>query len=198
MKSGFKKAAAVAGLSMAVAAAAPSMAFAGEAGGIAAILPDWNEFIPMLVAFIIILIVLGKFGWPIFENILTKREETIKESLEKSEEARIESERVLEEYKQQLTQARQEASAIIAEAKQTGETVRAEITAKAQVEAEEIVSKAREAIETEKKAAIADLQGSVADLTVAVTAKVIGEDFSDDDHRKLIERCVAEAGSIDG
>lgn len=188
------------GGSAALALAVPALAFAEEeesAGGISAILPDLNEFIPMLVAFIIVLVVLAKFGWPIFENIIVKRETSIKEALEKSEEARIESERVLEEYREQLAQARQEATTIVAEAKRSGEAVRADIVAKAQAEADDIVVKARQAIETEKKAAIAELQASVADLTVAVTAKIVGEDFSDAEHRKLIERSIAEAGNLD-
>ena len=48
----------------------------------------------------------------------------------------------------------------------------------------------------EKKAAIADLQGSVADLSINVAAKLIGNDLTDDEHRKMIERYVAEAGSF--
>lgn len=168
-----------------------------ESGGVSAIRPDMNEFIPMLVAFIIVALVLAKFGWPMFENIIVKRETSIKEALEKSEQARIESERVLEEYREQLAQARQEASTIVAEAKQSGEAVRADIVAQAQAEADAIVAKARQSIETEKKAAIAELQGSVADLTVAVVAKIVGEDFSDAEHRALVERSIAKAGNLD-
>ena len=52
------------------------------------------------------------------------------------------------------------------------------------------------AAEAEKKAAIADLQGSVADLSINVAAKLIGNDLTDDEHRKMIERYVAEAGSF--
>ena len=80
----------------------PALAFAAEeesSGGLSAILPDMAEFIPMLVIFILLWIVLAKFGWPKFEAMLEKREMTIKDSLEKSEQARVESERVLEEYK---------------------------------------------------------------------------------------------------
>ncbi len=202
MKSGFKKAlrrfGAAAGCAAALACAMPAMALAEEsAGGITAILPDLNEFIPMVVAFLIVAVVLGKFGWPVLENIIDKRESSIKEALEKSEEARIESERVLEEYREQLAQARQESIAILAEAKQSGEAVRADIVAKAQSEADDIVAKARQSIETEKNAAIAELQSSVADLTVAVVAKVVGEDFSDAEHRKLIENSIAKAGNLD-
>ena len=41
-----------------------------------------------------------------------------------------------------------------------------------------------------------ELQSSVADLTVSVTARIVGEDLSDDEHRAIIERYVNEAGSF--
>ena len=79
---------------LALNAAFPALAFAAEAeqeGGISAILPDMAEFIPMLIAFIILWIILAKFGWPMFAGMLEKRENTIREALKKSEEAQIES-----------------------------------------------------------------------------------------------------------
>ena len=36
----------------------------------------------------------------------------------------------------------------------------------------------------------------MADLSVAVASRLIGEDLSDDEHRKIIERYVNEAGSF--
>ena len=176
----------------------PALAFASEeeSAGISAILPDMLEFIPMLVAFIILLIILGKFGWPKFEGMLEKRESTIKDALEKSEQNRIESERVLVEYKRQLDEAKDQAASIVAEARKTGEAVQADITAKAQAEATAMIEKAHAAIEEEKKSALAELQGSMADLSVAVASKIIGEDLSDEEHRKIIERYVKEAGSF--
>ena len=106
--------AALAGAGMTV--AFPALAFAAEeesSGGLSAILPDMAEFIPMLVIFILLWIVLAKFGWPKFEAMLEKREMTIKDSLEKSEQARVESERVLEEYKRQLEDAKAQAAQIV-------------------------------------------------------------------------------------
>ena len=180
----------------AAAAAFPSYAFASEGGGIDAILPKMNEFIPMLVAFIILWIVLAKFGWPVFDRMLEKRSNTIKEALEKSENARVESERVLAEYQKQLDEAKAQSAKIVADAKVTAEAVKADITAKAQAEAAAMVDKAREAIEAEKKAAIAELQGSVADLSISVAGRLIGEDLNDEQHRKIIERYATEAGSF--
>jgi len=175
----------------------PSLAFAEESeGGIALILPNMTEFVPMLVAFIIIAVVLAKVGWPMFDNMLVKREDTIKESLEKSEAARIESEQVLEEYKRQLQDAKSQAAQIVADAKQTGEAVKADIESKATADAQSMSEKAKASIESEKKAAAAELQNSVVDLSIAVAGRLIGEDLSDDEHRKIIERYVNEAGSF--
>ena len=185
-------------------ASAASMAFAfpvsafaaEEKTGIAVILPDPIEFIPMLIAFLILAIVLGKFGWPKFEGMLEKREKTIADALEQSEKARQESERVLEEYKQQLADAKSQAAQIIAEAKQTGENTRAQLAKQAQDESAAMIEKTRGAIEAEKNAALAELQGSIADISTQVCARLIGEDLTTDEHRKVIERYVNEAGSF--
>ena len=184
-------------MAISLACAFPALAFANEPKeGVGVLIPDLNEFIPMVIAFIILAIILGKFGWPAFEGMLDKREKMIAEALEKSEEARIESERVLEEYKEQLSQAKAQAAQIVAEAKQTGENARAEITKQAQDESAAMIEKARLAIEAEKKAAMAELQGSIADISVLVASRLVGEDLSDEDHRKIIERYVNEAGSF--
>lgn len=181
----------------AASAICPLQAFASEGGaGINAILPQMAEFIPMLVAFIVLWIILAKFGWPVFEGMLKRREETIKSSLEKAENARIESERVLAEYREQLENTKAQSQQILANAKKAGEVLEADITAKAKAEADAMIEKAKLAIEAEKKAAIAELQSSVADTSIAVASKVIGADLSDDEHRQLIERYVNEAGSF--
>ncbi len=180
----------------AASAVCPVHAFAAEGAGIEAILPVMDEFIPMLVAFIILWIVLAKFGWPKFEGMLQKRENMIKSSLEKSEEARQESERLLAEYREQLESAKSQAQQILVNAQKSGDALEKEITEKARVEADAMIEKAKVAIEAEKRAAIKDLQNSMADTSIAVASRLIGEDFSDEEHRKLIERYVKEAGSL--
>ncbi len=178
----------------------PGVAFAAEEeeGGLAVILPNMVEFIPMLVAFIILWIILAKFGWPMFAGMLEKRENTIREALKQSEDAKIESERVLAEYKKQLADAKAEATKVVAEARETGEAVRQSIQDKAQAEAQDMIAKARTTIEAEKKAAMAELQASIADTSVDVAAKLIGNDLTEGEHRAIIERYVKEAGSFNG
>ncbi|MDO4290473.1 MAG: F0F1 ATP synthase subunit B [Eggerthellaceae bacterium] len=190
------KAGAAAVAAASLACAFPTLAFASEKEGIAVLIPDMNEFIPMLVIFIILLIILAKFGWPVIDGIITKRETTIKEALKKSEEAQIEAERTLAEYKEQLADAKAQSAQIVADARATGEAVKADITAKAQAEAADMIAKAKVAIEAEKKQAQAELQASVADISVDVAARLIGEELTEGEHRSIIERYVKEAGSF--
>ena len=174
----------------------PALAFAEQKEGIAVIIPDMIETLPMLIAFIILVVVLWKFGWPMFEGMLEKREKTIAEALKRSEEARIESERVLMEYQTQLADAKAQAAKIIADAKETGEALRADIAKQAQEESAAIIEKARVAIEAEKQTAMNELRSSVADLSVDVASRLISTDLSDDEHRQIIERYLNEAGSF--
>ena len=189
---------AVTGAAASASLAFPALAFADmqPKEGISVIVPDMNETIPMLIAFIILVIILAKFGWPMFEGMLEKREKTIAEALQKSEEARVEAERTLAEYQKQLADAKAQAAQIIAEAKETGEAVRADITKQAQEESAAMIEKAKVAFEAEKKAAMAELQHSIADLSVDVASRLVASDLSDDEHRAIIERYISEAGSF--
>ncbi len=198
MKAGAKRACLAVILAAIALFAFPCAAFAAEeeAGGLAVILPDMLEFIPMLVAFIILWIILAKFGWPMFAGMLEKRENTIREALKKSEEAKVESERVLAEYKAQLADAKAQSAQLIADARAAGDAVKLDITNKAQAEAADIIAKAKTTIEAEKQQAITELRSSVADLAVDVAGRLIGNDLSESEHRAIIERYVKEAGSF--
>lgn len=178
--------------------ALPAFASESESAGISAIIPEPVEFIPMLVAFIILCIILGKFGWPMFEAMLEKRENSIREALQKSEEAKVEAEKTLDEYKKQLESARAEAQEIVANARANAEAIEADLKAKAEASAEEIVAKAKVSIEAERKAAVEELQASVADISIDVASKLIANDLNDDEHRKIIENYIKEAGSFNG
>jgi F-type H+-transporting ATPase subunit b len=160
------------------------------------LIPKLQELIPAAVSFLIILIVASKFVWPPITAMLDQRADNVRESLERAEAARVGAERLLEEYKQTMADARKEAGSILQQAKQAAEATRLEAAAKTQAEIDEMLVKARESIEGERRAAIASLQASVAELSVAVAGKLIGSELSADDHRAVIEKYVAEAGSL--
>ena len=175
----------------------PGVAFAVEEGSaMSLIIPSLAEFLPMLIAFIVVCIVLAKFAWPVIIGIVDKREAQIKSDLTKAEANRIESEQLLAEYKTQLAEAKKQAAEIVADAKKAAEAAKADITAAAEAESAQMIAKAKEAIEMERRSVVAGLQQSAADLSIAVAERFISQDLSDDEHRRIIERYVEEAGSF--
>lgn len=163
-----------------------------------AVLPKIAEIWPTVIAFAILFVILWRFAFPPITGMLEKRTETIRESLEKAEQTRIDAEKLLEEYKAQIAEARLESGRIVEQGRQVAESMKDEIVAKARTEAEEIVAKAKESIEGEKRAAMADLQKQVADLSVDVAGKVIGKTLSREDHMALVQETLAEVGGLDG
>lgn len=161
-----------------------------------ALIPKAPEVIVSLVSFLVLFVILGKFAFPPVTKMLDERADRIRESLEKAEETRIEAERLLEEYRVQMAEARAEAGKVIEQGRTVAENMKNEIVAKAREEAEAEKTKAIDAIKAEKLAAMAELQASVADLSVAVAGKIIGQKLSAADHAALIERSIAEVGSL--
>jgi F-type H+-transporting ATPase subunit b len=162
------------------------------------LIPATIEVAISAVSFLVLFVALWKFALPPITGMLDKRAETIKESLEKAENTRVEAERLLDEYKEQLAVARQEANQVIEQGRKIAESMKDEIVAKASEEREALLAKAKEEIQAEKNAAVAELQASVADLSVAVAGKILGSQMSKADHAALIDKYVAEVGGLNG
>ncbi len=160
------------------------------------ILPNIYEFVPMIAAFLILAFVLGKFAWPSIIKALDERQESIASTIAKAEETKVDAERLLEDYKVQMAAARGDAAKVIEEGRVAAEAIRADLVARAESEADAIVVKAREAMEAEKRSAMVELQASVADLSVAVAGKLIGESLTVEQNAALIDRFVAEVGGL--
>lgn len=158
--------------------------------------PEINQLIYSILAFLILVAALGRFAFPPVMDMLKKREDMIRESINEAENTRVEATRLLEEYKAQLSEARKEAQETIEQGKKVGESVKAEITAKANEEARQVIERARAEIEREKERALADLQSKVADLTILATSKVIQKSLDGPGQRKMVEDAIAEVSKV--
>ncbi len=172
---------------------------APEAGGDAAtrlVLPAIDELIWGTIAFGILFIALAKFAFPQMKKALAAREQAIRSELERAEQARLESEAKREEYDRLIAEARNEADRIIREATDAAEANRRERVDKVEEEARGIIEKARQDAAQERDRAFAELQRTVADLTLEASKRVIEQELSNPDaQRQLIERFIESAGA---
>lgn len=182
------------GVITALAVLIPTPAFAEAPSGPEILLPKMAEFIPALIAFLIIWVVAAKFVWPSVLGMMDQRQQKIQGDLDAAATEKANAVKEHQEYQAQIANAQNEADEIIAEAKGQAEAERARILAKAQEEAAATVAKARDAVSSERRKALAELSDSVIDLSVEIAGKIIGNSLSDSDQRKLAEKYLMEVG----
>ena len=156
--------------------AVPAQAFAEESSNKAEILiPKMAEFIPALIAFLIIWVVLAKFAWPQILSMMDERGKRIQESLDEAETTKKKAIASRKEYDELVTDARRKSADIVLEARKDAEAERARIIEAAHKEAEDIIAKAHANAEDERNAIYAAAAASIADLSVSVASKIVGE-----------------------
>jgi F-type H+-transporting ATPase subunit b len=188
----------LAALTLAALVACPTPALAESAADASILIPKPAEFIPALIAFLIIWFVLAKFAWPKIIKVLDDRQAKIQSDMDEAEASKLKAAEDQQTYEDKLVEAQREADEIIADAKRAAESERAQIVSKAQTEAASIISRAHEAVESERRTAMNSLTDQVADLSVEMAQKIIGNSLDADTQHKLIEKYLTEAGNLDG
>ena len=178
---------------------APVPAFAEEsAGGASILIPNMAEFIPALIAFLIILVALAKLAWPSVLTMMDERSKRIEESLADAEAAKQAAAAKRREADQIVADARREAADIVLEARRDAESERARIIGSAHDEATALIARAHENIEDERRAVYASSAETVANLAVEVAGRILNERLDEAEQRKLIEKYTEQVGSLNG
>ena len=193
-----RKLAALAGATGVAVWSAPVVSLAEESAvGPDILIPKVAEFVPALIAFLIILAVLSKLVWPSVLEMMEKRQAKIQSDLDEAERSKREAAEEAKSYEGKILEAHHEADAIIDKAKKEAEEVRSQVLAKAQREAADIIAKAHGAVDSERHKAMIELSSSVVDLSVEIASKIIGNDLSEEEQRRLAEKYLAEVGAPD-
>ncbi len=151
-----------------------------------------QETIFVMVNFLILVAILYKFGWGPVLKMLDNRQQGIEDSLNKAEAARKEAETMSVRLAEEVADARKQAKAIIDEAQKTAEAAKADILAQARTSADSMLERAQAEIAKEKAEAISQIRGEVADMVVAVAGRLLSENMSDNQHRELVDKYIAE------
>lgn len=161
-------------------------------GGLDLLLPPTSELIAGIIAFTVVFFFMWKWAWPAINRSLENRQQAIGGQLKEAEATKVEAQSLLDDYRSQLAEAKSEANRIVEEARARAETVRSDLVAKAETEANQIVAKAREDAANEKARALQEARREVADLSIDLAEKVVGENLDREAQHGLIERYLAD------
>ena len=138
-------------------------------------------------------LMLSKFAWKPILNAVKARDEMIKGSLESAEKAREEMLKLQSDNEAILRKAREEREGILKEARDIRDKLISEAKGKAGEEAEKLIEKARAGIESEKLKALSEIRGQVANLSVEIASKLLGEKLKQTgEQERLIDNYLKE------
>ncbi len=128
--------------------------------------------------FIALVFLLWRYAWKPILNAVNDREEGIKNALAAAEEAKKEMQNVTADSEKLLQEARAEREIMLKEAREIKDKIVADAKELAEVEGDKLIKQAQATIESEKKAAVADLKNQVAELSVGIAEKIIKDQLA--------------------
>ena len=150
-----------------------------------------GTFIVVLLAFILVLTVVGKYVLPPLNKALTERQEQIRGELEAADKAKADAEEADAERRSVLEQARSQARDIVSQAQSTADQIVAGATAEGQAVHDRIVSSAEAEVVVARQAAVEAVTARVGEIVLAAAERVVGREIKATDHQDLIDEAIA-------
>ena len=153
----------------------------------------WGEVLIAAIGFGLLLFILQKFVWPMFEKAYAARTSAIEGGIAQAAEAQHEAAAALAQYQQQLAGAREEAAKIREDARAQAQAIRDDMLAQAHAETERIAVAGRAQLDAQRAQIVAELRGDLGRVSVQLAGKVVGESLEDEARqRRTVERFLAE------
>ncbi len=157
------------------------------------ITPDPGLAIWALIIFVILIVILGKFGFTPIATALKEREQHIADSLAQAEKARAEMALLTSKNEDLLNQAKEERNKILAEAREAAEKLKTDMLEKAQTESLKKMSDAFREIDTQKNAAIVEIKNTVGQMALKIAEQVIRKELHTHEAQKeFVDKLVKE------
>lgn len=148
----------------------------------------------MALVFGILVFFLKKFAWKPILSSLKEREDSIESALRMAEETRAEMAKLKSDNDKILAEARAERDKMIRDAKGITDKMIADAKDKAVTEGNKIIADAREAIQQEKTAMVAQMKKDMASFSIEIAEKVIRRELSDKTSQEaLVSTLISEA-----
>lgn len=150
------------------------------------ITPNIGLIFWQLVIFLIVLFLLAKFAWKPILNSLKERENSIDEALRMADQAKLEMQQLKAGNEKLLAEARLERDRIIKEASSVSNQLIEQAKTKATEEGARMITQAREAIQNEKNAALAEVKNTAAQLSIDIAERILRRELTDANSQKQL------------
>ena len=166
---------------------AEAQVHAAEGGGaFDALGLDWKAFLFQLITFVLLLLILRKWAFPVLVKTLEDRRKAVEQSIDQAKHTEAAMKDAEAKIADMLREARDEAAALVAAGHKESASMIEEAEAKAAKRAEHIVSEAKAGMEHELEKARTALKQETAALVVEAAGAIIKEKVDPSKNAALI------------
>jgi len=162
----------------------------------AGIIDKFGVDLPLLIAqavnFLVVALLIWKFAFKKILSTIKEREKKIADSLKNADRIKLELEETEKKQQETLKEASLEAKNTVALAEEKAKSYIESQKEDARKQAEEIISKARSAMELERERVLKDAKDEIASLVLLATTKVLQRELKEDEKAKFAERAAKE------
>ncbi|TSC99853.1 MAG: F-type H+-transporting ATPase subunit b [Candidatus Peregrinibacteria bacterium Greene1014_49] len=147
---------------------------------------DLGVLISQLINYGILLVALTVLLYRPILKLLDERKDRIAKSMEDSKKIEHQLKEMETSRKAAMKELDQKSSALLAEAKKQADTSRSELMKAAEQEVSALLERGKKQLEDEKRKMVADLEKTVAKVTVALAGKILEREFTPADQSRLL------------
>ncbi|MBI3551077.1 MAG: F0F1 ATP synthase subunit B [Elusimicrobia bacterium] len=140
-----------------------------------------------VLVFVILLAIMGKFGWGPMIAAIEDRERRLREERKAAEAARAEAQRIQADLEARLAEIDAKSREAMAQAAKDAEAFRSRHAAQAHDESKRILEKARAELEMEKQRLVRELRQEVATLSVMAAEKIVRKSVDDGVQKSVLD-----------
>ncbi len=148
--------------------------------------PGFGLIFWQLLIFLLVLFLLSKFAWKPIMSALREREAGIETALREADRARIEMQQLQGQNEFLLQEARAERDRVLRDAQAAGNQLIETAKQRATEEGSRQLMAARQEIETQRRAALADIKNTAAALSVEIAEKLLRRELKDESAQQAL------------
>ena len=166
-------------------------------GQFSVLLPKNYDIFWSLICFIVIFLLFWKYVFPLYNKMLSEREDRIEGGLKRAEAQQAEAKAALEKYNAQLADARAEAAEIREQARERGKLIEAEAKAAAEEESRRIVASGEKQLEASRAQVVSELRSDIGQNSINLAEKLLGGELSDSSKQsQTIDNFLSELDNV--
>ena len=155
--------------------------------------PDFGLVFWMFVAFLILFLVLAKWGWPVIIKNMDSRADKIDKGVEYAREAKLQLDSAREESRKYVEEAQAQQAEMLRDAAKMKTQIIEEAKKEASEEARKVMEAAKVSIEQSRKEAELQFRNEVSKFSINIAEKMMRSQLKDEEaQKKLVDKMLDE------